>query len=284
VNKSLFTNREKRTQFFLVLFFIFFSLPLSADSGIPLLICEHHADHMEFFFRYGARTSAGLIVLDAHADTVINEQSDLIKRFAASGNFARAGKLAGNHNWIHPLTPAPVGTVALVSAVRGSPRSDKLRGFLKTTAAWNSAVRAFFLTVEELRFLEMPEKTLFISIDLDFFNGEDYGPDDIPAVFDVLFSFSSRRQGQVIWAICLSRPWLPDDRCAWLLLDRSLSWLRARRSEFLPPELALFDSRRVDTSRTAQAFRAEGREMPVLHEADAPEYIKSLIRELQGEN
>jgi hypothetical protein len=225
-----------------------------------------------------------MIVLDAHADTVINEQSDLIKRFAASGNFARAGQLAGNHNWIHPLTPAPVGSLALVSAIRGSPRSDKLRGFLKTTAAWNSAVRAAFLTVEELRFLEMPEKTLFVSIDLDFFNGEDYGPDDIPAVVDALFSFSSRRQGQVVWAICLSRPWLPDDRCAWLLLDRSLSWLRARRSEFMPPEIALFDSRRDDTSRTAQIYRAEGREMPVLREADAPEHIKSLIRELQGKN
>lgn len=225
-----------------------------------------------------------MIVLDAHADTILNEQSDLIKRFAAAGSYARAGQLTGNHNWIHPLTPSPVVALALVSAIRGQPRNDKLQGFLKTTAAWNSAVRAYFLTVEELRFLEIPEKTLFISIDLDFFYSEDYGPDNIPAVFDALFSLSSRRQGQVIWAICLSRPWLPDDRCAWLLLDRSLSWLNAHRSAFMTPEISFFDSRREDTSRTAQAYRAEGREMPVLHETDAPERIKTLIKELQGKN
>ncbi|MDR2922420.1 MAG: hypothetical protein LBU85_03635 [Treponema sp.] len=265
--------------------FIFLSLPLSAqDRTIPLLICEHHADHMEFFFRYGAntrgeRSRAAMIVLDAHADTVANEQSDLIQSLAAAGSFSRAGRLAGNHNWIQPLAPAPLEALALISAVRGPPRSDKLKGFLKSTSSWNSEIRTFFLTVEELRFWETAGETLFVSIDLDFFAGEDYGPEDIPVVFDALFSFAARWQGPVIWAVCLSRPWLPDDRCAWLLLDRSLRWLRAR-AEFQPPEIALFDSRRNDTSRTAQAFRAQGLEPPVLREADAPEQIKALIIEL----
>jgi hypothetical protein len=121
---------------------------------------------------------------------------------------------------------------------------------------------------------------LFISIDLDFFYGADHGPEDIPAVFNSLFSFSSRWQGPAIWAICLSRPWLPDDVYAWTLLERSLQWLSSR-PEFSAPELTLFNSRRVDTSRTAQAIRAEGRQVPMLRETDAPAHIKTLLHTLQ---
>jgi hypothetical protein len=121
---------------------------------------------------------------------------------------------------------------------------------------------------------------LFISVDLDFFYGADHGPEDVPAVLNSLFSFSSRWQGPSVWAICLSRPWLPDDAYAWTLLERSLQWLSSR-PEFNVPELTLFNSQRVDTSRTAHAIRAEGRQLPMLRETDAPERVKTLLRELQ---
>jgi hypothetical protein len=76
IKSICFSNRGRWALFFSALIFVFFSLPLAADGGIPLLICEHHADHMEFFFRYGEQSSAAMIVLDAHADTVINERSE----------------------------------------------------------------------------------------------------------------------------------------------------------------------------------------------------------------
>ena len=270
--------------FFFAAFFIFLSLPLTAplaaqERTIPLLISDHHADHLEFFFRHGRNTSAAMIVLDAHCDTVANGQYGLIRNLAAAGNFSRAGELAGNHNWIHPLTPAPLGTLAWISTIRGYPRSDKLEGFRRSLASWDRGIFAIFLSVEELRFLEIIEQTLFVSVDLDFFYSENHGPQDVFPVLDALFAFSSRRTGAVVWAFCLSRPWLPDDRYAWTLLEQCLSWLNSRR-EFRAPEITLFSSSRVDTSRTAEAFRAEGREVPALREADTPERIRALIGEL----
>jgi hypothetical protein len=282
--------------FFLAVFFLF-SLPLTAqDRTINLMISEHHADHMGFFFRYGerggvphgtpfgtpyksARSSATMIVLDAHADTVENEQADSIRELSA-GDFWFPIEYAGNHNWIHPLAPVPLAELVWISTIRGYPRSDKLQGFEKSVARWNERVRAGVSSVEELRFREVPAQTLFVSIDLDFFYSEDHTPQDVPAVLDALFAFSSRSQRPAVWAICLSRPWLPSDDYAWTLLEQTLRWLNSR-PEFRSPEITVFDSRRIDTSRTAQAFRAEGREMPFLREEDTPDHIRPLIWELE---
>jgi hypothetical protein len=221
-----------------------------------------------------------MVVLDAHADTVANEQSILIRQLLAAGSFQRAGELVGNHDWIHPLTSDPLVTLVWINVINGLSRSDSLEGFLRSTSAWNSGMHIIPSSVAELRFLDIAGETLFISVDLDFFYSADHGPEDVPAVLNSLFSFSSRWQGPVVWAICLSRPWLPDDPYAWTLLEKSLYWL-SLRPEFNAPEITLFNSRRVDTSRTAQAIRAEGREVPILREADAPVHIKTLIRELQ---
>jgi hypothetical protein len=168
-----------------------------------------------------------------------------------------------------------------INVIHGVPRLAQWGGFVKTAQAWEKDIQVVCSSVEGLRFLDLAGDMLFISIDLDFFYGADHGPEDIPAVFNSLFSFTSRWQGPAVWAICLSRPWLPDDAYAWTLLERSLQWL-SLRPEFNAPELSLFNSRRVDTSRTAQAIRAAGREVPMLREMDAPARIKTLLRELQG--
>ena len=249
---------------FLVFLFIFLSLPLAAEEKtIPLLISDHHADHREFFLRFAADSSAGMLVLDAHADTAA---------------FIERCHDIGNHNWIHALAPR-LATLAWISTIQGLPRSDKLEGFLKSIAAWNLPIRTEYLSVEELRFLEITEKKLFISVDLDFFYSEDYGPDDVPAVLQALFAFTAHWPGPAVWAICLSRLWLPSDNYAWTVLEKTLQWL-CSRSEFHAPELTLFNSRRVDTSLAAQACRAEGREPPALREADTPAHIRALIQEL----
>jgi hypothetical protein len=268
----------------LIAVFLLAALPpsasLSAQEKIPLLISEHHADHMEFFYRHGKKIPAAMVVLDAHADTVENESSALIRRLFSAGAYQRAGELAGNHDWIHPLASEPLGALVWINAINGAPSSDRAEGFARSTSRWNSNIRIIASSVEELRFLNIAGETLFVSVDLDFFYHRDHGPQDIPAVLDSLFSFSSRWQGPVAWAICLSRPWLPNDAYAWALLEHSLQWLSARQ-EFGAAEITLFNSRRIDTSRTAQAIRAEGREIPKLRETDAPAYINALLRELK---
>ena len=266
------------------------SLPLAAqDRTINLMISEHHVDHMGFFFRYGerysvpygsARPSATMIVLDAHADTVKNERDGFIRQFAAARNFGLTVENAGNHNWIHPLAPVPLAELTWISTLYGRPRADKLQGFEKSVASWGKRVNAYALSLEELSNREVPERTLFISVDLDFFYIDYHSPRDVPTVLDALFAFSSRSRHPVVWAFCLSRPWLPSDDYAWALLYQTLRWLNSH-PEFRAPEITLFEGRRFDTSHTAQAFRAEGREMPYLRERDAPERIKRLIWELE---
>jgi sulfur relay (sulfurtransferase) DsrC/TusE family protein len=268
--------------FYTAFLIVFFSLaiPLAGLEKIPLLISEHHADHMEFFYRYGGKIPAAMVVLDAHADTIENENSELIQQLFSVGSFKQASMLVGNHNWIHPLASDPLVALVWINVINGLPRSNTAEGFIRTTSAWKSDMQIVSSTVEELRFLDITGEMLFISIDLDFFYNKDYGLEDVPVVLDSLFSFSSRWHGPVVWAICLSRPWLPDDFYAWTLLEKSLYWLTSR-PEFNVPELTLFGSKRVDTSRTVQAILAEGREVPMLREADAPERVKILIRELQ---
>jgi hypothetical protein len=270
-----------------IIFYIFlllFSSPLAAQQSIPLIISDHHADQLEFFLRNGGNAPSVMVVLDTHTDTVLNENYNTIRSLAAMGNYSLAGELAGNHNWIHPLCP-PLETLAWISVIQGASRSNKLEGFYGTIASWNKRVKAVSLTLNELSFWDINisesfGKTLFISVDLDFFFGEDHGPQDVPSVLDALFSFSSRWQGRVVWGICLSRPWLPDDQYAWTLLEQSLNWLISR-PEFAAPVVAIFNSRRIDTSRTAQAYRERGREIPALRERDAPESVLRLLRELQ---
>jgi hypothetical protein len=262
---------------------------MAQDRTIPLMISEHHADHMGFFFRYGerygvpygsARPPAAMIVLDAHADTVENEQADSIRELAAKRNFWLSVDYAGNHNWLHPLAPVPLVELAWISTIRGQPRADKLQGFYSSIASWDERVNAYCVSVEELYFREVPAQRLFVSIDLDFFYSENHSPQDVPVVLDALFAFSSRSRHPVVWAFCVSRPWLPSDDYAWTLLEQTLRWLNSR-PEFYSPEITIFESHRFDTSQTAQAFRAEGREMPFLREEDTPDQIKPLIWELE---
>jgi hypothetical protein len=272
------------------LFFLTLSLSLAAqDKTINVMISEHHVDHLGFFFRYGERysvayksprPSATMIVLDAHADTVKNERAGFIRQYAAAREFGLTVENAGNHNWIQPLAPVPLVELAWISTLHGRPRADKLQGFEKSVATWGERVNAYSLSVEELSDREVPQRTLFISVDLDFFYIDYHSPRDVPAVLDALFDFSSRSQHPVVWAFCLSRPWLPDDDYAWALLEQTLRWLNSH-PEFRAPEITLFEGSRFDTSHTAQAFRAEGREMPFLKERDAPEQIKALLWELQ---
>jgi hypothetical protein len=272
-------------------FFIFIlSLPLAAqDKTINLMISEHHVDHLGFFFRYGerygvpygsARPPATMIVLDAHADTVKNERDGFIRQFAAARDFWLTVDNAGNHNWIHPLAPVPLVELVWISAISGRPRADKLQGFERSVASWGKRVNAYALSVEELSNREVPERTLFISVDLDFFYSEYYSLREVPAVLDALFAFSSRSRHPVVWAFCLSRPWLPNDDYAWALLEQTLRWLNSH-PEFRAPEITLFEGGRFDTSHTAQAFRAEGREMPFMRESDAPEQVTMLLWELE---
>jgi hypothetical protein len=258
-----------------ILFVVFSFLCMSAvaqEKRIPIIISEHHADHLDFFLqnRSAARQNALLVVLDAHADTVLNENHR---------------EPAGNHNWIHPLSPM-LERLVWINVIQGFPRNDRLEGFYRSFNAWNSSTRASVLSVNELNFSEITEtetsaKTLFVSVDLDFFYYEGQGPQDVASVLNALFAFSSRWRGPVVWGICLSRPWLPDDGYAWDLLELSLVWLRGR-PEFSPVAATLFTSRRVDTSNRAMEYRLQGREIPALREIDTPAQIKGILRELRN--
>jgi hypothetical protein len=170
-----------------------------------------------------------------------------------------------------------------IDKISGFPDAGKERGFLTSTASWGikNITRVTVAEISALppRYLERsPDQFLFVSIDLDFFYNEDYTPQDIPFVFNRILDYTLDWKGNAVWALCLSRAWLPSDEYAWALLEQSLMWLHSR-TEFEKPELTLFTSYRYDTSRKAAAFRAEGMEPPGFfsREGDVPDYIKDLL-------
>jgi hypothetical protein len=193
---------------------------------------------------------------------------------------AAADYLFKNHNWIHPLVPVvPLTSVTWIYGISGFPDREKEMGFLKSTESWDAVCRC--ITVDEINTIPMRGGVLFVSVDLDFFYNKNYTPYDIPGVLDRLLDYSRQWNGSVVWALCVSRAWLPDDAYAWELLEQSLGWIAAQR-EFAPPELTLFSTYRYDTSRNAEAFRAEGREPPGMYqkESEMPAHLKDLFEKL----
>ncbi|MDR1287641.1 MAG: hypothetical protein LBK08_08545 [Treponema sp.] len=214
-----------------------------------------------------------MVVLDAHTDTVKND-SPLV---------------SGNHNWICPLYPFPLKNLVWIHTITGFPNSHsgKVRGFYLSVSEWGAGspplnARALNLDQVSHALLSAAGQSLFISIDLDFFCIENNTPADIPLVFDTLFDFASRWQGKVIYALALSRPWLPNDEYAWELLRQSLRWFSGK-TEFAPPETTLFTVQREDTSAKARAYREMGLTIPSFYgrENEMPDDIRDLLAKLK---
>jgi hypothetical protein len=257
----------------------------AAQGGkkIPLLISDHHGDHALWLYRQVGYEKTDMILLDAHGDAERNPQYRIIRESLGGGG-GEADRLIGNHNWIHPLSPAPLDSLLWISKISQVPEPQKALGFLRSATSWGIG-KAACINLNELEFSAQGDTAanLFVSIDLDFFYAEDYTPSRVQEVFEKLREYSCGRTGRVLWAICLSRAWLPDDNYAWELLEQSLRWL-IPRTEFEVPEISLFSSRRHDTSRRAEAFRAEGREPLGFYrrEADMPDSVRALLLEIRN--
>jgi hypothetical protein len=253
--------------------------PPALPQKIPILFSDHHADHALWLLQRGGGGAATLLVVDAHADTSHNAALDFIRACIKTGNYGAADDLFQNHNWIHPLVPLPAASLVWISGISGLPENERYNGFTKSTAGWN--IRRRCLTLNEFDGLSPAGNTLFVSVDLDFFYGDRSTPQDIPFVLDRLLGFSLRWPGKVVWAVCVSRAWLPTAEYAWEVLEQSLAWL-ARQTAFGVPELTLFSKDRHDGSRRAQAFRLTGARPPGLYqkEDEAPLRIRELLAEL----
>jgi hypothetical protein len=168
-----------------------------------------------------------------------------------------------------------------ISGILGFPDSERYGGFIKSTAGWNINRRC--ITLDELDTVSPGGSVLFVSIDLDFFYSNTHTPRDIPPVFDRLLDFSLRWPGDTVWAVCVSRAWLPGAEYAWEVLEQSLAWL-ASKTEFASPELTLFSADRRDTSRRARAFGSMGIRPPGLYQKaeEMPVRIRRLLAELTG--
>jgi hypothetical protein len=230
----------------------------------------------------GNGEGASLIVVDAHADTAPNDGRDRIRDYVRRGRGREVDALFHNHDWIHPLVPRPVNSLVWISGLSGFPNTEKYRGFIKSSAGWDLRERRC-ISLDELDTVSPGGGVLYISIDLDFFYNDTCMAGDIPFVFDRLLDFSLSWPGKVVWAVCVSRAWLPAAEYAWELFEQSLAWL-VRRSEFAPPAYTVFSKARYDTSRRAAAFRAMGMEAPGLYrkEDEAPDRVKRLLEELSA--
>ncbi|MHC6202250.1 hypothetical protein ACYULU_03550 [Breznakiellaceae bacterium SP9] len=259
-------------------------------GSIPLLISDHHADHAVFFLRrlnFGANNAAMLLV-DAHSDTALNENNNGIRLCIDAGDLDGADALFQNHNWIHPLFSSSLfASLVWIHGLSGSPSSEKLRGFVSSTAQWRNTHPLFAraMNLARLKDFELRENTrqssgaqLFVSIDLDFFYLDDYTPASLSFVFDALYEYSSCWNGKVVWAVCLSRAWLPSDDYAWELLRQSLLWFSAK-SAFAPPELTLFSKNRDGGSMKERAFNEIGGKAPSFYgkASEMPADVRGLL-------
>jgi hypothetical protein len=263
---------------FLVLIHAEEQLAFPADGNkIPLLISDHHAEHGPFMLRHFGtepKNRVCMVVLDAHTDTVKNLSPP-----------------AGNHDWISPLYPFPLEALVWIHTIAGfsNTNNGKVRGFYLSVSAWGAGdppLNAHAASLDDISHSTLSatsEQPLFVSIDLDFFFMENNTPADIPRVFDALFDFTSRWRGKAIWALALSRPWLPSDEYAWELLRQSLRWFSGR-SEFAPPELTLFITQLEDTSARARSLRKAGLEVPSFYgrENETPDDIRDLLEKLKA--
>jgi hypothetical protein len=271
---------------FLPIFFVFIHagvFPARAQSiyagdreKIPLLLSDHHADHGPFMLRYfGVEpdSSVCMVVLDAHTDTVKNDSPPI----------------SGNHNWISSLYPFPLESLVWIHTIASFPNfnSGKVRGFYLSVSEWGTGsppLNALALSLDQVSHIvpSIAGQSLFISIDLDFFCIENNTPADIPLVFDTLFDLASCWQGKVIYALALSRPWLPDDGYAWELLRQSLRWFSGK-TEFAPPEITLFTLQHEDTSAKACVYRETGLTVPSFYgrENEMPDDIRDLFAKLK---
>jgi hypothetical protein len=165
--------------------------------------------------------------------------------------------------------------------------SGKIRGFYFSVSTWGAGEPPLESRVTSLAefppidFSDTEGQSLFVSIDLDFFYMKNSTPAGIPFVFDTLFDFASKWQGDVVWALALSRAWLPDDEYAWELLRQSLRWF-CGKTEFAPPEVTLFTTLFEDTSRMARSWREKGLPMPSFYgkEGETPADIKEMLEKL----
>jgi hypothetical protein len=284
--KSIFRVQAAHWTLVLPLFLIFIcrALPAGAkpppagdpaEEKIPLLLSDNHADHGPFMLRhFGIEPDSRvcMLVLDAHTDTV------------------KYSPPAGNHNWISPLYPFPLESLVWIHTIAGFPNSNngKVRGFYLSISEWGAAAdppldaRALSLDYISQIVSSAGGQSLFISIDLDFFYTENNTPADIPFVFDALFDFASHWRGKVIYALALSRPWLPNDEYAWELLRQSLLWFNGK-TEFASPEITLFTVQREDTSAKARAYRETGLAIPSFYgrENETPDDIRELFTKLK---
>jgi hypothetical protein len=208
-----------------------------------------------------------MVVLDAHTDTVKNDSPFV----------------SGNHNWICPLYPFPLKSLVWIYTIAGFPNSHsgKVRGFYLSVSEWGAGsppLNALALSLDQISHIvpSAAGQSLFISVDLDFFCIENSTPADIPLVFDMLFDLASGWQGKVMYAIALSRPWLPDDEYAWELLRQSLRWFSGK-TEFAPPGITLFTAQREDTNSKARTYREIGFTIPFLLLENVIPYAKGTV-------
>ncbi|GMO48625.1 MAG: hypothetical protein Pg6C_11220 [Treponemataceae bacterium] len=260
----------------LVLAFIFAGARPAFPAGgekIPLLISDHHAEHAPFMLKHlgtEPENRVCMVVIDAHTDTVKNTAPP-----------------AGNHNWISPLYPFPLASLVWINAVTGFLSGGASRGFYFSVSEWGSGdppLNARAASLAEFPHIDWSVtagQSLFVSIDLDFFTIENNTPADIPFVFGTLFDFASKWQGKVVWALALSRAWLPDDEYAWEVLRQSLRWL-CGKTEFAPPEITLFTTQFEDTSAMARSWRQRGLPMPSFYgkEGETPGDIREMLEKL----
>ncbi|MBN2353025.1 MAG: hypothetical protein JXD23_10690 [Spirochaetales bacterium] len=248
---------------------------LNEGAPVGAFLSDNHAGHFFYLARLlEPRDSYCLLLFDAHPDAAPLPGRADVRRRLQDGKPVEPGRIQC-YNWIHGLTPAPIGDFVWVPALSaGTPVPYDTRRFEIAISAWFPKGKATAVPFDRLDRRRLSGKKIVVSIDLDYFCRSQNPARDIGEVF----RFISHLERVDCIAVAVSRPFLPDDDFADRCVEAALREL-LRRPDVPTIEIGVVGPGIPDRSKRARELEAAGLPVPGWDLDRAPTYLKELVRE-----
>jgi hypothetical protein len=195
-----------------------------------------------------------LVNIDAHPDLVAVNNYPLVRFMAGDPAMAERGFIQC-YNWIHALTPRPVDAVTWIYSMTAAeqPAYD-VRQVSRVVRESYQGVSIDMLPFDAWMKRGFDGEPVIVSVDLDFFCASRNPAADLATVLDGILSDPEIER----LTVAVSRPYLPDDKFAFLMLQALFAELLTR-TEIGEIRFEPYSRYPVDSSKRAQEYRRRDR-------------------------
>lgn len=262
-----------------------------AHETLPVFLADNHAETFGWVTRtFDLDRPHVLVLVDAHSDASALERSEEVREQvrrvpseAARIDLVEQWRTNGRlqpFNWIEPLMPRPFSEVIWINgksgdeAERATLAGRQLDGRLEIEprGAGEMKGRWSALSVADFEKLELGERKVILSIDLDTFAG--MAEKEREDLFERIWARAMDFPGLVGVSFSVSRPWLTDNDEADALVAMALKAVVHTRGTTLEIDVAMDD--RVDLSLKADEF--EGGQVPRWNFSESSPAVEGWIR------